>query len=366
MGTDLQDMTDSRKLNMFQRGILQQIAVGVVYAACCLSAMFCLDKLIKYRFIRLASQAQNQDIIDSETADLLKKIIQAPDMAESFFIILLIVFFSLLGWFLMRWAARLNLSWPVSLPRAVEFSTAMCKMGIFAFIDQMAFIHKNRLPVYNALKPIIGESDENIRARLYPYAHNDILFVEVAMATNIGQRLLCLDSADYDPVYQQYIHAAQLANSTKIVELEQDIEALKGYLRLKDDDNIKLVGENSKLCKEITDLRNKLRTAPGRGKNIENGEQRKAPFWRVAGPLINRLVAEARSDTKYTRSQIQAEFLDELENYPELKMTIKKLLYTPKKKAAGSPFDLTGWGMELIREGLGELVQRDGGAPQKS
>ena len=81
---------------------------------------------------------------------------------------------------------------------------------------------------------------------------------------------------------------------------------------------------------------------------------------------MNRLTAYAEPGTEYTRRQIQAAFLEELEKFPELKPAIQKLLATDKKKDAGTPYDLTGWGMEAIRSALGDFAQTEPHAPKKS
>ena len=90
------------------------------------------------------------------------------------------------------------------------------------------------------------------------------------------------------------------------------------------------------------------------------------PFWRVAAPLVNRLIAEAEPGTQYTRPQIQAAFLQELEAFPELKPVIRDLLHTAKKQEEGTPYELDGWGMEAIRLALGDLAKKDPGATRKA
>lgn len=80
-----------------------------------------------------------------------------------------------------------------------------------------------------------------------------------------------------------------------------------------------------------------------------------------AYPLVNRLITHALPGEKYTRTQIQDEFMRELSGYPELEDPIRQLLHTQKKEADNTPFDLEGWAMEEIRNALGEYVQTDPG-----
>ena len=359
-------MNKTRKLNILQRGALQTWASIIVYSVCGIAAALIFDRLEKARFIVIAEQAQKKGTINQETAQHLKMIINTPDFLE-FLCIIISVFIGIavILW-LMRLAAGLNWSWPVTLPKAVEFSTAMQKMGKFDIADQMASIHKHRLRVYIAETPIHGEQHENIRAKLYPYANNKRLVLESVITTNIGKRLLCLDADDYEPIYQKYSLTEKVANSARVAELEEAVKVLNGFLKSKEEDNDKLTGENANLSSTITRLKNKEKTDPARETKAQKGEQKKIPFWRVAGPLINRLIAEAGPDTKYTRPQIQAEFEKELEGCSALKPVVAVLLRTSKKEAEGVPFDLEGWAMELIRVGLGEYAKKEGGAAKKS
>lgn len=109
----------------------------------------------------------------------------------------------------------------------------------------------------------------------------------------------------------------------------------------------------------------KLQTLPGRQENTEKRERDRILFWRVAAPAVNALIAEATPGVQYSRPQIQAAFERELENAPELKTDIQKLLHTSRKEAQNTPFALDGWAMELMRSALGELARKDPGATRK-
>jgi hypothetical protein len=63
----------------------------------------------------------------------------------------------------MRWAAKRNWSWPVTLPKAVEFRSAMEQLGIADPTDRIAFVRKHKLPVFIALSPLIGKQERRIR-----------------------------------------------------------------------------------------------------------------------------------------------------------------------------------------------------------
>ena len=117
---------------------------------------------------------------------------------------------------------------------------------------------------------------------------------------------------------------------------------------------------------ENAEYKEKLRTIPGREGKAEKRENDRIPFWRVAAPLVNRLIAEAGPGTQYDRRQIQAAFLQELEGFPELKPAIRELLHTPNKQKESTPYELEGWGMEAIRLALGDLAKKAPGASPKA
>ena len=122
-----------------------------------------------------------------------------------------------------------------------------------------------------------------------------------------------------------------------------------------------LTEQNQGLLAEKVEYQNKKRTLSGREKSLESRENVKLPVRRIFYPLVNRLIAEAKPGTKYTRTNIQEEFLRELDSFPELKPAIRDALHTPKKAQNNTPFDLTGWAMEEIRLALGEYAQTSPG-----
>ena len=82
---------------------------------------------------------------------------------------------------------------------------------------------------------------------------------------------------------------------------------------------------------------------------------------------------QGSQDRPYTRVDIQAAFDAAMEDFPALKENIKKILLAGKQvqdknnknTTPRSDFDLTGWPMEAMREGLGDLAKRDAGAVKK-
>jgi len=317
-------------------------------------------------FIRLAEEAQRQKLLSPEATRGFIRLIEARDSTVIFSVILVGLACGFVGWLFMRWAAKRNWSWPTTLPKAVEFRWAMEQLGIADPADRIAFVRKHKLPVYIALSPLIGKEQEAVRAKLYAFAHHSSLGGADVFAQHTGEQTLCLDADDFERVLKEHGEHTKSAYSARIVELEKNVTDLKAVNSLQSSDIAKLTEENETLRAENAEHRQKLKTLPAREGNTESRENKRMPFWRVAAPLVNRLISEAEPGTQYTRPQIQAAFLQELEAFPELKPVIRDLLHTAKKQEEGTPYELDGWGMEAIRLALGDLAKKDPGATRKA
>ena len=354
-------LPSSRKLNIFQRGILQKGFTFCVYTICLISASLFLDWLDKKWFIKAVNNALAKGEIPEKVAQAFTILIQSRD--ELFFLFL--IFFGatcgLAGFLLVRLAARFQWSWPVTLPEAVEFRQAMEKLGITDPDDRIDFVRKHYVPVYIAFKPITGFMRNKVKARLYAFSDSAPFGSRRIFNTYIGSQLLCLDERDYKYLLENFEQINQIAQLSKIGSLEDTIASLKGTLSLQQDEIATLQKENATIKTENEENKNRLRTLAGREKKIDNRAESKIPFRRVAYPLVNRLIIQVKPDSKYTRTQIQDEFMLELEAYPELEKEIARSLWTQKKEENNTPFDLSGWAMEEIRTALGNYAQKDPG-----
>jgi uncharacterized membrane protein len=356
----------SIELNIFQRGILQKCATVFVYFASIVAGALIIDWLDKRLFIRLAEDAAHQKLLSPEVARGFTRLIEARESTVIIFIVVVGLVCGFVGWLFMRWAAKRNWSWPTTLPKAVEFRSAMEQLGIADPADRVAFVRKHKLHVFIALAPLIGKEHEAVRAKLYAFAHHSALGDEDVFERHTGRQTLCLNADDFERVLKEHGEHTKSVYSARIVALERDVTDLKAVNSLQGADLAQLTGENEKLLAENAEHRNKLKTLPAREGNAESREEKRIPFWRVAAPLVNRLIAEAGSGTQYTRPQIQDAFLQDLEKFPELKPAIQDLLRTAKKESENTPFALDGWGMELIRLALGDLAKKEGGATRKA
>lgn len=353
------------KLNIFQRGILQKCATTLVYFASIAIGSVLLDWLDKRLFVRLAEEAQQRGILSPEGLRAFTTLIEARDGTTIFAIILVGLACVVAGWLFMRWSARRNWSWPVTLPKVVEFRWAMEQLGIDDPGERIAFVRKHKLPVFIALSPLIGKEQERVSAKLYAFAHHYSLGDEEIFERHTGKQTLCLDAGDYERLVKEHGQKTDIAYSARIAALKRDLDALTDTNSLYVDKIDELTETNEKLLKENAEFQRKEQTAPGREKKTETSNIRRIPFWRVAGPLINRLIDEAKSDSPYTRSDIQSAFDTEVEKFPALKAAIKKELHAGKQKEPESEFDLTGWGMDSIRAALGDLAQKNPGNTKK-
>ena len=106
--------TQPQKLNLFQRGILQKAATVAVYFVSFAAMAFTLDWLEKQRVTVVAEKAQRDGILSLENFRDLKARIATMDETAIFAIIIVGLICGGIGWALMRWAANLNWSWPVT------------------------------------------------------------------------------------------------------------------------------------------------------------------------------------------------------------------------------------------------------------
>ena len=156
------------ELNILQRGILQKCATSFVYLTSVLTGALIIDWWDKILFIRLAEEAQRQKFLSPESVRGFTRLIEARDSTVIFAVIMVGLACGSAGWLFTRWAAKQHWSWPVTLPKAVEFRAAMEQLGIADPADRIAFVRKHKLPIFIALSPLIGREHEAVRASFMP------------------------------------------------------------------------------------------------------------------------------------------------------------------------------------------------------
>ena len=318
-------MNSQKKFNMFQRGILQAIAYGIVGAFC----LIAIDATFQY--------IGQYKILQNPTFALVMGFIGVVAVCAGITVALLWV------------TLRLNLTWQAILPKAVEFTSAMRKLGLFDFDTQLAFISAQKMHVFIADKPMLHDVQENVCGRRYMFlAHKDVL------VSHKGKGRLCLDAEEYERIARDVQTPFSALESAAVAEREAEIATLQEELRHKTAELDRLAAENASHKEECAVLQSSGGTAPGRNQRIDNLHVSRAPFWLVAVPLIQRLRRDHVTDTEYSKDTIQAEFERELENYPAFKQAVKNLLATGQKVKGNTPFALEGWGMRAICDILRE------------
>ena len=353
----------SENLSHLQRGILQKCFGLAAYFVCIFAIAFIVDWLSKRAFTNYFISAQKSGKLSSDILPVLCSLIQDKPVESSFVIIFFCVILALTTFFVIRWAGNRNWSTIVELPHVIEFRSAMDKLGIQKPSDRFEIIQKYSIPLYIADNPLFETESMNVRARYYAYASKPDMRSLGMLEKLIGSQQLCLAAEDFSTLSEEYKKAVSAVTSTALVSLKDQNDKLKAALSLKEHEVLELTKTVARLREENTVLLNKAKTADARDGKADKRERDRMIFWRVAGPLVNRLLASPESS--FTRPQIQQAFEKELEHHPELKADIKALLHTPKKEQDSTPYSLEGWGMTLIREALGEKAKSTPGAAQK-
>jgi len=238
------------KLNIFQRGILQAIVYGIVGAFC----LIAMDTAFHYI-------GQN-------------KILQNPTIALILGFIGLVAVFAGITIALSLASLRLNLAWKATLPKAVEFASAMQRLGLFDFDTQLAFVSTQKMHVFIADNPILQDAQENARVRRYMFlAHKNVL------SSHKGKRTLCLDAEEYERVARDMQTPFSVLESATVAEKEKTLTTLQDELRLKTAELESLADENASLQKECAALQGRGVTASGRNEKNDNFHASRAPFW---------------------------------------------------------------------------------------
>ena len=352
-----------KKLNTFQKGILQKYFSLATYGICVIATASAIAFLIKKDILKTLAAIQKQAGLSDQFLGMLTSALDERGFALASIIIFSSGLLALVSWFIVRWAGNRNWSTPVVLPTAVEFRSAMDRLGVQKPRDRFDIIEKFRIPLYLSEKPLLASENTDVQVRYYRHGAEADMRNIAMLETFIGCQKLCLDAGDFDSLASEYKRTFGMVNSSALASLKDQNDNLKAALALKEQDTLEMTQELARLREENSELFNKAKTTDAREGKADKRERDRIAFWRVAAPLVNDLLAAP--DMEYTRPQIQQAFEDELERHPELKATIKALLHTPKKEQDGTPYSLEGWGMALIREALGDRAKSSPGSGQK-
>lgn len=326
---------------------------------------FIIDWIDKQWFIFIANTYVAHGKLSEKAANAFSIIINSRKDVHIAYIIFIIIIFGFICFIFIQRSAQLNWSASVTLEKVIEFRKAMEAIDIFKPEERIEFVIKNKLPLYISYTPILGIEQEQVNVKYYACSNYTYFISANTINTYTGEQRLCIEWNDYQYILKNYEYEKKSAYVSKIADLESSLANMKGTLSVLHQDIHTLEEEKKNLAEKNRELSQKLQTLPGREENTEKRARDRIIFWRVAAPLVNRLIAEAPPGMQYSRPQIQTAFERELETVPELKAAIQKLLHTSKKEAQHTPLALDGWAMELIRAALGDLAKKDPGATRK-
>ncbi len=302
-----------------QDGILQPIVYWVVGIFCIPLTVILFHYAVKYNFFKNS---------------IITLVFSFIGLSVICSIVMIMVLMAIL---------RSNFSLKLILPKAVEFSYAMNKLGLFDFYTQLSFMSVHKIRLFIADDPLLHDIQDKVRAKRYlSLGQRDLL------SSHKGRRTLCLDAEEYERIAHNARTPLSVHESAVVAEKDAELAALRDELSRKAAALDTMTADYAALEKKFETLKSSDSTAPGRNKKIDNLHISRAPFWLPAASLIRRLHKDAIADTIYSKATIQAEFEREIEDYPVLKPMISDILATAKKIRDNTPFSLDGWAMDAI------------------
>ncbi|MDR3628941.1 MAG: hypothetical protein P4L42_01255 [Desulfocapsaceae bacterium] len=339
-----------KKMNMLQRGFLQYFFAFFAYLLCMTGNTYIISILIKAVYIAKADRQLASNGITNDVFLQVVQFVKNTDLSDAVIIIFVMGILVAITHKIMLKVANFDFVQHVILPRAVEFSNALRKIGVLRPADQMQFVKKYKLPVFIATTEILGDEIQNIKAKLYPFSRGNLTSSSV-YSQNIGKRTLCLNADDYQHVIEEQFQQSCLADKTQLEAKNQEVVALTCALKTE-------MEKNDALQRENNELKVQMKTFGARvGKAVVTVREAFVVA-RVALPLIERLKQRATAN-KYTRPDIQSAFLAEVERQPDMKGTLQEI-FDSKELTLPEAF------MKAIRSELPGLVSTGGRSPQKS
>ena len=272
--------------------MLQEIFTGLIAFLCLTVASFILFLLDRERFLNNASI----NIID---------------------LIVIAALFAVVGVIVIKLSSRMNLAWSVTLPKAVEFSSALRKLKILDLKKQIAFVRDHKISVFIASAPIIGEERDDVRAKLYPFVNN-VLASESVFTTNIGKRTLCLDAEDYEYLARAVEQKDAEKESVALAAKNEEIKSLRTVAA-------SLTQENAALTNERDELRGKVRIQPAQEEGRVERLRVERLLWAAYIPVMERMILDAQEGKQYTTREIEADLVAEWERRADLRARMAQL-----------------------------------------
>ena len=317
-----------KKLNTFQKGIWQKIFSLAVYGVCIVAGTYAIAFLIKNDILKALTAIQKSADLSEHTLRMLTAALDERGFALASIIIFCSVILALVSWFIIRWAGNRNWSTTVILPKAVEFRSAMDRLGVLNPRDRFDIIEKFRIPLYITEKPLLEPENENVQARHYRHGAQADMRSLAMLETFIGCQKLCLDAGDFDFLASEYKRTFGTVNSSALASLKDQNDKLN-------EEKLVLQEDLDKAQKTIEEMKKKL---AGRGEKKQTSDQAVLLAPMTAGDKGK--IVSANNELKFcivefTDASIN-ELLGEARDHalPQLEMSVRR----PGRKSAAGEF----------------------------
>ena len=182
-----------KKLNIFQRGILQKCIAFLAYLICASIAAFSIDLINKQWFISVAKRYYTNGQLPEEALKLFSFIMEFRVDTNIFNLAFLISVCVFICFKFVRFIAQLDLLRPVTLDKVIEFRKTMENIEIFKPEERIDFIIKSKIPLYIAYDPIISTEKEHVKAQFYACSKYDYFISANTINKYTVMQLLCIE-----------------------------------------------------------------------------------------------------------------------------------------------------------------------------
>lgn len=289
--------------------------------------------------------------ITKEEWDFLQQILLKKSFNE-----LWLFFLTCLGllscfYFLSKRFANVDVAFSKTLDKVIEFKEAMQKLNIKTADEQIDFISRSALTVYQTSRPLKKDVQTDCKVSIYTFFVNPIYRDVTKIKSLMIDNKLCLNYEDFEKISKEIENTMSELNQERIALMKQEIMVLKTKIEKNDE--------------EIEQLRNTIKKAKKEHTNFKNETMLNQTLFHVACCMKK----EAEEDTRYSREDIRNRFKQELEwlgqNISSEQMNLLKEQVDRNKSTDKGDFFLKESSIQYVRDLLKPYIQNIGGAPKK-
>lgn len=198
---------------------------------------------------------KNMTITKEELVFLQRTLLNKSYNELSPFISLIIVVLYIF-YILCKKLANLNLVYPKTLDKVIEFKNAMQKLNIKTADEQIDFISRSIITVYQTSKPLKKDVQENCKASIYTFFGNPIYRDTKKIKSLMIDNKLCLNYEDFERINKEIENTMSELNQAKLASLKQKITELEIDIENKNEEISKIRNTLKKERKKHTDFKN--------------------------------------------------------------------------------------------------------------